>query len=148
MNPSSPPNVLDYAPRRISLIPCFLMHLLIWSLALAVPAVILLFVVPRFEALLRDFKVQLPLVTRLVLQASHALIHQHAWIALPLLPLLLATLSTLASGAPRDLPELRRSYRLTRLLASLLLAALALLLIAALFLPLVNLIDAVAGTSK
>jgi type II secretory pathway component PulF len=118
----------------------FFTHLATWAvLAVAYLAVTVL-AVPKFEAIFKDFKLDLPLLTKLLLTFSR---WPNAILGVMLLVVLAAGDSVCAGFLHRKLsPTARRFYRLA---VYLLLAGAVLFLALALLLPLIALMDGIAG---
>ena len=109
------------------------------ALFVGVLSIILIFVIPRFETIFKDFGTRLPLVTTVVL--NFALWFRSAYYAWPIvicLPLLAGLFAPKSSGAQRWL----------RLLLVLVFGGIVLLVAAALFLPLLSLIDNMSGGKR
>jgi len=141
---STTPPTLEYAPRR----PRtgrgwdYLAHLIRWLLVGGVFAIVLAGVVPRFEQLFRDFKLQLPWSSQLLLALSRWFVNDYGWVPAVPLPFLLAYLLSLPGHTPQ---EKRKVRRWERLLAFLLIAAFLVYVIVALFMPMISLIEAISS---
>lgn len=68
-------------------------------------------VVPPFEVLYRDFRTQLPSLTKLALYISHWTIHEYGWLAFVSFPIAAPILITLATSRPRTATEQKRGRR-------------------------------------
>ena len=118
----------------------FFTHLTCWTIAVIIFLVMTLFVVPRFNAIFMDFRLDLPLATKVLFTVCR-------WplAVVPLLLLLLAGAGdSVAAGfwRPRSTLGIRRAYRLGVVFVT---AVVALFVALAIFLPYVALIDAVSG---
>src|SRR5215212_7370039 len=116
-------------------------HLTGWFFGGVLLATAALMVIPRFEGTFKDFKLDLPELTKVVLSSARWLRH-YGWVLLPL-PFVHAVLVALwypgaGSGA-------RRTYRL---LLSLCVCGIFGAVILAMFLPYITLLEGIAGTKK
>ena len=120
----------------------FITHVIGWAVAIAMAAFVSNLIVPRFEQSAAEFKLALPLPTALVVQFA---VYVRNGTAYPVLTGL-AVAHSLAAAAwlSRGGPGRRRLYRL---LLTLLLGAVVLFAVLALFLPMIALIDNLAGSS-
>jgi hypothetical protein len=123
----------------------YVAHLIRWALVAGTVAVVLAGIVPRFEQIFRDFKIQLPWPSQFLLTLSHWFVHDMGWLALAPLPFLLAYLMSLPGGTPR---ERRKVRHWERLLAFLIVAIFLVYVVMALFMPLISLIQAMSGPRK
>ena len=121
---------------------------LIGGYALVVATFIpMLLIVPRFEAVWRDFSVKLPLLTVVLLSFSRWLRFDHGWAYLLAMPPVLALIVGALSVPGRRLPAAQQARRVglgLLLFIALGLAMLALVVIG-LFLPMITMIDTVGG---
>lgn len=147
---SNPPP-LEYArvePRRpINVLPHIITALLA-AACITLPMLIVMLIVPRFEMVFKDFKTELPWITKLVLQISRWTTNGYGWVVI--LPLIVAAVlpgvlldlnSTTGTGA--------RIYR--RVMVRLLLLAMLIvvgIVIFACFMPMISLIDSVSGSAR
>lgn len=113
-------------------------------LAALVTATMLL-VVPRAEDVFRDFKTDLPAVTRALIALAHVG-RGFVWLAVWILPFLPQAILSLR-GPTDDLPARRRALRRWRLLATLATIAFVAAVLLSFLLPYVHLIDSVGGAS-
>ena len=116
-------------------------HLVGWALGSIVLLSAALFVIPRLEETFKDFKLDLPALTKFVLATSRW-IRQWGWVLLPL-PFFHAVL--VAMWYPRARIGARRLYRLV---LTLFVCALFALVILSMFLPYLSLIQSMANPPK
>jgi hypothetical protein len=119
--------------------------LVLFAIVLLVPACGL---VPRLEAIFKDFKTELPGITKLLLTFSRWAANGYGWV---FVPLLLAALWSLGLAldriAPTDKPARYYGRWLRRLLFLLGILWLTLVILGS-FMPLLQLIDTVSGSRK
>ena len=121
----------------------FGVHLLRWGTVTGLISLVLAGIVPRFEQMFRDFKVELAWPSQIVLAVSNWFVGGYGWAAVAPVPFLLAYVLCL----PRRTPEGRRSlYRVERLAAFLITAAFLVFVIVALFMPFSALIQALSSS--
>ncbi|MCY2951728.1 MAG: hypothetical protein NTU53_07085 [Planctomycetota bacterium] len=134
---------LDYATPVVRRRRFWLGPTLIWSMVVLVWLLGGLFVVPRFEAIFKDFKVQLPTVTLTVLAWSRWLRGGFGWLALLPLPVVIAFL---VPPTP-DRHDARASIasRILLVLGLFVLVLSVFVFVAALMLPLLPLSGAISG---
>ena len=137
----------DYAGPRVLPPPtlfdarAFVRQLIGWVLASFVLVVPCLFILPRYEEQLRDFRVPLPFLTQLTLYTARLV--RTFWFVL--IPLGLAHASIIAVWYPHAGLTARRVYRLLlSLVVSLLFAA----VILSLYLPVIALNNALSGVNS
>ena len=118
----------------------FASHLVGWALGLGLFAWLSVYVVPRYERSIAEYQLDLPGATRLLLLAAANARHGH--IFLLLVPLGIAHALEAAAFLRRAGRGRRAAYRLV---LTLVLAAVALFVILALFLPMVALINSLSG---
>ncbi len=154
MQSSNPPPALDYAtppPARRQWGP-FVWHLFNGLTLLAPPVVAMILIVPHFERFFRDFKVELPAPTMLLLKTSRWLSNDFGWVYLLPLPVLLAMLLAwpriVAATSPGPGARRPSSYRVYRLLTLLLLGGFTVFFFLALFRPYVALLEGISSAHK
>ncbi len=119
-------------------------HLFGWAVFTTVILLILLLVVPRFEEVFMDFKLDLPSSTRLLLRMSRFLTHGGVERLLLVFAVPIPFLHAAAAGFLY--PRLGRGGRLAyRLLLTLALAVLVLVFVIALFMPQIALMEGISG---
>lgn len=115
---------------------------------MALPMLLLILVVPRFEAVFRDFRTELPWITKLVLYISRWAANEYGWMfVLPLIVALVVPglLLDLRGTSEQGLRIYRRVARLLLMLAMLVVSG---VIILACFMPMISLIDSVSGARK
>ena len=135
--PIAPPP-LNYAqatpgwprPRRFSVAVLVTTAVPAWLLAAA-----MLFVVPEFEEMFRNFKLELPQSTQLVLSLSHIIAKEWGWVPLVLFPF----------GLAIAFPVLPLRGRWIRLIIVLTTMLIVLLMVMALMSPMIALIDGLSS---
>ena len=138
---------LDYAPppppsSSARIVVIFFTHIVGWAVAIAMAAFVSVYLAPKFEQAAADFKLALPLPSALVLRFA---VHVRDGTMYPVLTFLalahsLAAAAWLSRGG-------RGRRQLYRLLLTLLLGAVVLFVVLALFLPMVGLMDSLGGAS-
>jgi hypothetical protein len=142
-----PPPILDYhtpqTPGRSFNVPVFIFSLLHWGSVAALALGLYFVVMPHLQASFATYKVTLPVTTRLALQLGSA-VRLFLWVPLVLIPPAIAL--RLAYAVTRE--RSRRVLLVSRLLSVL--ATILLVVIPAVmtFIPLVNLIGAIADGKK
>jgi fumarate reductase subunit D len=104
MTTPQPVHRLDYGRRRASRVLVWWVQFIAWTLVAALLLCLLLFVVPRFGRVFRDFQVKLPYATRLVLFAGRWITTDSHWLSIFAFPPAIATvvcLFTAGPGGPR-----------------------------------------------
>ena len=66
------------------------------SIAVAIVSMIMIFVIPKFEQIFKDFKVQLPGVTQILLDTSRWFANEYGWLYVILFPVVVVMLIKLA----------------------------------------------------
>lgn len=119
--------------------PKFHFGIFLWSLALVGGWMILLFfILPRFQQVFADFKVELPASTKILLQAR-TLVQYGGFVVLLAIPVILGFVSgPLSPGSRRAL----------RMVVTLLFALVVVLSVLGIFQPLMSLIDAASSSGK
>jgi len=141
--PAMPPRP-DYAgprtlpPQTLFDVRAFVRQLVGWALASVVLVVPCLFILPRYEEQLKDFKIELPALTALTLYAARLV--RSFWFLL--IPCGLAHASIIAVWYPHAGLTAQRVYRL---LLSLVVCLLFAAVILALYLPVIALNNALSG---
>ncbi len=147
----SKPPPLEYArvePRRpINVLP-HITTALLTAACIALPMLIVILIVPRFEMVFKDFNTELPWITKLVLRISRWAANEYGWVVV--FPLIVAAVlpgvlldlhSTTGTGA--------RIYR--RVMVRLLLLAMLILVgivIFACFMPMISLVESMSGSAR
>ena len=149
--PPIPPRALDYggpdpqSPGRSAddWIWAFLPPFLSFGAVIGVFTLAMVFVIPRFEQIFKDFRLDLPGPTKLLLAVSRWFTNDYGW------AFSVAACTALAVGlAFLDERARRRRRWLYPLLALLLFIGAVVFVILALFLPMISLMDGISGTSK
>ena len=144
--PDLPPGRLDYATARPAAVDpdwyALSRHLLGWGLLEALLVVMVARVIPKFEAIFVDFKLDLPAPTKLLLALSRG-----SGIMLLVVMTAIGILHAFAAAVwyPRSSRPARFLYRTALFL---LFAGVVAFVVLALFLPYLHLIDAVSGTGS
>lgn len=128
--PGVPPLGLDWY--------AFTRHLIGWAVFGTAVFVLVVFVVPRFEDIFRDFKLDLPAPTKFLLRASRA----GYLLAIFAAPLALAHAFAAAALYPRSG---RMGRFLYRLMLVLVLGAVVAVVVLALFMPYVAIMEGISG---
>lgn len=148
MTDSQPP-IIDYSSQPARSL-AWGTHIWITALSLVVWLAVvapICFIVPRFAIIFRDFKTELPALTKTLLQVSDWFVG-YGWAIFLLLCLTIPAIGlVIDSHAPTD-RSIKRYARATRIIAVLLYLVLGALMAFALFTPWVALIDAAAGSTK
>jgi type IV pilus assembly protein PilC len=149
-SPDPPPPALPYASPAPSAVRFSLSAFISTGILLAVIFFTLVFVVPRFEAIFKDFGTQMPALTIYLLDASRFAV-RFWWLCLTVaiaIPIVCGFIIGLVARGGDANPSTRFGRRLSIVGVVLLLLGLYLvLLVIALFLPMINLIQAVSGKS-
>lgn len=129
--PSAPPRPVKPRPKYLAsrLISSYIGYLLVMA--------VLVFFVPRFEPVFRDFKMDVPRSTMLLMRASRLCNQYYLWAALLPVPAVWAI-----ANASIPYPILRRRLRLA---AFLIVAAFLIFTLLALFLPMSHLMQTISG---
>lgn len=145
------PPPLDYArvePRRpISVLPHVITALLT-TVCITLPMLIVILIVPRFEMVFKDFKTELPWITKLVLRISRWTANEYGWVAI--FPLIVAAvLPGILLDRQSPTGHGARIYRrvMTRLLLLAMLSFVGIVIFAC-FMPMISIIDSVSGTAR
>jgi len=119
------------------------LSLVVW-LAVVAP---ICFIVPRFTIIFRDFKTQIPALTKTLLEVS-SWFSAYGWAIFLLLCLTIPAIGLwIDFHAPTD-KSIKRYAGVTTLIAIMLYLVLGALMVIAMFMPMVALIDTVAGPTK
>lgn len=146
---SNPPP-LDYAQSRSRPLDVgtHIMTTIMATIYLAVPVFVLVFIVPRFEAIFKDFKTELPGITKLILSISRWTANEYGWAFLPLIIVAVVVpglLLDLRSTTGNEVRLYRRVATRLLLVAVILFTGLAMI---ACVIPMLDLINAVSGPPR
>lgn len=151
MRSPTPPLPLNYATPvargRVLAWPCHLLLGAVVSVSLVVLAVSLL-IVPRFAAIFKDFKTDLPMVTKLVLSFCWWLGPGWGWCAALLLAMAVVAVGVAIDVIASEVSRVRR-YTVTMTIVLLLADVVwAVVAIVAMFAPMLSLMDSVSGSKR
>jgi hypothetical protein len=144
--PDLPPSRLDYADVRSSSTSidwyAFTRHLIGWAVFGTLLLVMVLQVIPRFEDIFKDFRLDLPAPTKTLLALSR---RPGVFLVVLAVPFAIAHAFAAAAWYPHSTRLGRFMYRLVVLL---LIAAIVTFVVLALFLPYMALIEGISGSKK
>ena len=149
--PPLPPRQLDYGrpdpaspgPDRSDWAWAFLPPFLSFGAAIGVITLAMVFVIPRFEQIFKDFKMDLPGPTKLLLAISRWFTNNYGWAVSAVACTALAVGLAFLDGRAR-----RRGRWFYPLLAALVFVGVVVFVVIALFLPMITLVEGISGTKK
>jgi type II secretory pathway component PulF len=102
-------------------------------------------IVPKMERVFRDFRIEMPAVTRLFFFSTQRFGEGHGWAALLPVPVLLPILITQLTWRANAIPDTTAQWRRARLMAAVTLGIILLVLAMVLFAPLLFLVPNIHG---